>query len=122
MTEEVKKALAWWRAGEITAEGDMMRNACILADAFVELHPPDDDEPVTGEWVSSEFGHAGHKAFDGPYGWNREFIYMGVDVFIIGPGDDDGICLVSFNDSEENWPRPIRTRGQLRRLIAALEE
>lgn len=117
MTEEVKKALAWWRE-----RGDYYREtyrrdleAIVLIDAFAELHPPDDDEPVTGEWLLAN-------------GWDESAVGLNLYVTFFESSckdglfayvSDTGILILCSPKSGPLQHNP--TRGQLRRLIAALE-
>lgn len=93
------------RAADVTA----------LADAFLDAHPADSSEPVTVEWLRSvgatdkvdsrESGVAVYGLYLGPAKW---FDFAGGGELLIdhGPGQPAG------------WP--IKTRGHVRRLAAAL--
>jgi hypothetical protein len=81
-----------------------------ICDAYLAEHPPDDDEPITAEWLR-----------DG--GWDD-----GIDEkwFDATKPDLIGLSLVDHGDGYtvvfgESEFAKIKTRRQLRRLIAALK-
>lgn len=107
MTDEVKAAIKWWRNRDGSCHFSQIGIAVLLADAFAALHPEDDDEPVTVEWFSSEFP----------------------DWLQVEPGTHKRPRMVAelvfFESAFEYWIddhhlATRETRGQLRRLLAAL--
>jgi hypothetical protein len=97
MTDEVKAALQNWRADPYADNSRSCRYAEILAKAYAALHPADDDEPVTVEWLKETIADFGKVAT----------LYHG-----------DRVCRLS----PINFTLKRTTRGQLRRLLSALEE
>ncbi len=95
MSDEVKAALEWWR-GPHDDDFYVDPRAATLAKAYAELYQPDDDEPVTVEFCREHIAD-----FDNHtrlYG-NETVVSMKIN-FIVGR----------------------TTRGQLRRLLKAMEK
>lgn len=107
-------------------------DSLILANAYLELFPPDDDEPLTEDWLKSvchnwseneingsQFGWADFVIIDDEYhkiwlsiSWNGSRDEV-TDLFILEKcsGKSQGIGLVN------SW---VKTRGDVRRLCQAL--
>ncbi len=98
MTDEVKAALDSWRSqayGDKRCCNVRSADAGTLADAFAALYQPDDDEPVTVEELRN---------------LTKETEYL-------HGGDFGGTLYLATREATIVNP----TRGQLRRLIGALE-
>ena len=95
MTDEVKAALQNWRADPYADNPESCRRAEVLADAYAALHPADDYEPVTLEYCREHIADFDKNAWV----FKETVVTMKIN-FIIGN----------------------TTRGQLRRLLSALEE
>jgi hypothetical protein len=108
MTDEVKAALQNWRADPYADNSRSCRYAEILAKAYAAEHPPDDDEPVTHEWVTgllhyrTDYKHPYYESADIPGGF-----------FI-----KDNQWLEWWHDGTHL--ATCKTRGQLRRLAFVL--
>jgi hypothetical protein len=120
MTDEVKAALKWWQdygsKQRHPYSDSILEKVALLANAFAAEHPADDDEPVTVEWLLAE-GFIRSEAFTGYLmlffeGKSKDSLFA--KVF------DEGIGIFSGPGREQLQFNP--TRGQLRRLLSALEE
>lgn len=83
-----------------------------LASAYLRDHPPDDDTPLDEEFLRGLGWDATDSEFTTQFG-DRTVLVL----------DRDGMLFVSQGpDSSIEWPVTIRTRGQLRDLLAVLGE
>lgn len=117
--DELKRIMEVYRTGDHDYHRRDIANehAGILADAFLEEHPPDEDEPITPEWLNGLLPWD-DKAFDEsePY-MDWEHLLNGHELIVATEGD-----FYTLSISGNLWPIPFTTRGQLRRLLSALEE
>ena len=104
MDESTKASLVIWRhhAGEYNR---YVNTAILLADAYAAEHPPDDDEPLTEEWFRS----VGAVDIKWPTGLaiiitSTMYLYLSIN----------GALLSG------HLQKRYRTRGEVRRLCAAL--
>lgn len=80
-----------------------------LADAYADEHPPDDETPIDESWLRAVCQHFTHDA-----GWTDT---AGVRFIVTVLGHSQVIDL----DKDDVFTLPrLTTRGQLRRLCAAL--
>lgn len=100
--------------------GDRVWDGDALAHAYILDHPADDAEPVTEEWLRSVGFH------DSRYQGKRFSLQLG-DVRVCPPIADLGLWVGIMEDDGDFYsgakaiPQShIRTRGDVRRLCAAL--
>lgn len=98
-----------------TADGDFIDKAKAVAEAYLAEHTPDDAEPVTAEWSRSV-----------------GFEQISPDMLTINGSSGDDLIYTKWPDSQawgwEYWDAadravqlpPMPTRGDVRRLLAAL--
>lgn len=118
LTDEVKAALEWWREESKKKPHEWLLPPFVtIMDAYAELHPPDDDEPLTHEFVQ---GLLGEQKGMGYYECDK---IPGSLYFYAHDFDEAGgykTYAVLYADNRQ--VKVLKTRGQLRRLIAALED
>lgn len=116
MNDAVKHALDRWRLGYADSEfGQMtsLSDAVIMAQAFVDSHPADADEPLTAEWLC-EVLHGTWIAFGERNCFRLMFRCLDdfLELHVKGPAKGDTLYQL---------PLPhIETRGQFRDLCRVL--
>ena len=103
MTSVQREALVRWHGGDLFDD-----DFSVFAAAYAAEHPADDAEPITEEWFVATYGN----------------MWVGIEPVGGGPiatlhYDPLGGCD-GWSIGNEIIP-PMETRGQLRRLIAALK-
>jgi hypothetical protein len=101
-----------------------MFSAEYLANAYLAEHPADDDEPITADWLRS----VGAKEVD--LSWRNDQFSTHLPAYVFGNGrfgvwgHEAAWSMYLLNadgfDGQEEHVTAVRTRGQLRRLCAAL--
>jgi hypothetical protein len=109
--ERLREMAGTWvdlEEGSVACVTDMW----VLAQAYLAEHLPDDDEPITDDWVKSIFGQAWKDidAFWTVYASKKQGVALGAEDL------HDSEISASF---QLELPR-IKTRGQLRLLCRAL--
>ncbi len=111
--DEVKAALKWWRVNRKQV-GFVRGQEITLADAFAAEHPPDEDEPITPEWLN------GRKDLTRQIGrFYPHWLYGDTRTGAMTYEYKNG-WAVQFKDGF--WPKRLTTRGQLLRLLKELEQ
>ena len=120
-TQELREAAERYRDGryldfqrdkdEWYAPCRLMDDQQMLANAYLAEHPSDDDEPVTCQWLIQQ-GWTLRK-----YGGYESYIY---NHWLYGTWYASGAVVFYFNNKDV-LAGESTTRGQVRRLIAALK-
>lgn len=119
MDNELKRIAEIYRTGDHDYHRSDIahEHAGILADAFLAEHPPDEDEPITPEWLN------------GLLPWDRQEItdcgkWVRWDHLFNGNELRVDVCCDWFtlDVNDDRWPIPLYTRGQLLRLLKELEQ
>ena len=85
----------------------------LVIDAHLAKHPPDDDEPIMGDWLR-EIGLSQLDSANWPITNISEPIWIELEKF-----EGWSVWLVTLDETPVRL-RWIETRGQLRRLMSAL--
>jgi hypothetical protein len=114
----------WTDAEESEYVRRKRRDKEILALAYLAEHPADDDEPITADWLRS----VGAKEVD--LSWRNDQFSTHLPAYVFGNGrfgvwgHEAAWSMYLLNadgfDGQEEHVTAVRTRGQLRRLCAAL--
>lgn len=106
-TNELRRDLADYAKidGATDRLARIIRNATLLADAYLAEHPADNDEPVTGDWLDSLFGV-------------EEYI----EEYICTEQDGNFDEVITWIETIGNVLIPMpKTRGDFRRLCKGLK-
>ena len=95
---------------------EVRKDVRTLADAYLAEHPPDDDEPVTKEWLAAK-GAIFHDV------WR---FYLPACELHVSFSPTGGMWLARLNQEDEryeylNISDSVPTKRQVRRLVSALE-
>ncbi len=115
MDSEVKAALARIEVVDGKARG-YLDDLATLAAAYAALHQPDDDEPVTVEWLQANgFEYCKYPDPQAEHYLEYRDADSGERLLLLYHNADG-----SFSDEEIPWPYDIHARCQVRGLLREL--
>lgn len=95
--------------------GPALQEQYELAAAWLAEHPPDDDDPVTVEWlrdISHSSAYPATISLDGLNG--KRWLMLFVESVCIYHPSSNGGCIILYDIA------PVKNRGDVRRLCRAL--
>jgi hypothetical protein len=102
-------------------------DARLLAAAYLAEHPDDDGEPIDFEWLATQAKRCHDEGYwdqppTGDVWWEAGPLSFTCDSFQSDPGEPTETVAADWQVDGEPLPRAMvpKTRGQFRRLLAAL--
>lgn len=111
--EFVGRNKVWTEAEELEYIARKRRDQSAIVYAYLAEHPADDETPLDESWIKSicdEFGEDGAIVQD--YSLNVAICFINTH--------DPKVWCAELGERQYPWPHDLHTRGQLRRLCAAL--